>query len=238
MHPHPRRCPPPRASRALTRAALALALLCAPFGAAAGQQAEAAPDRALLLAPGAAAFDGAAPDTFRVRFETSKGAFVVEVVRDWAPRGSDRFYHLVRSGFYDDVRFYRAVEGYMVQFGLNGDPAVTAAWQDHAIPDDPVRFGNERGRMVFASAGPDTRTTVLFVNLQDNPNLDGLGFAPFGRVVQGMEVVDRLYTGYGETPPFGSGPRQDRIMTEGNAYLTRLFPALDHVVRASVVQGR
>ena len=147
-----------------------------------------------------------APDRFRVRFETTKGPFVIEVTRAWAPRGADRFYNLVRVGYYDDVAFFRVIENFMVQFGIHGDPAVNAAWRQARIPDDPVTQSNKRGMVTYAMAGPDTRTTQLFINFRDNAGLDGQGFSPFGRVVEGLSVVDSLYSGYGEGAPSGMGP--------------------------------
>jgi peptidyl-prolyl cis-trans isomerase A (cyclophilin A) len=201
-----------------------------------GEEVHTVPPDSVLLDPTAAAFTGQAPDTFHVRFQTTRGDFVVEGIREWAPLGADRFYNLVRNGFYDGVRFYRVVDGFMVQFGLHGDPAVTDAWMDQAIPDDPVTMGNWRGRITFATAGPDTRTTEVFINFIDNLRLDVQGFAPFGQVVEGMDVVDGLYAGYGETSPGGSGPVWERLVEEGNAYLEQQFPALDHVLRATIVE--
>jgi len=191
--------------------------------------------------PGAALHDpsratGQAPDRFRVRFETTRGAFLVEVTRAWAPRGADRFYNLVRAGYYDDVAFFRVIEGFMVQFGINGDPRVNAAWRVARIPDDPVTQSNRRGMVTYAMAGPDTRTTQLFINFKDNASLDSQGFAPFGRVVEGMAVVDSLYSGYGEGAPRGTGPDQGRAQAEGNAYLRASFPKLDLVKTARVVK--
>ena len=178
---------------------------------------------------------GAAPDSFRARFETSAGDFVIEVHRAWAPRGADRFYELVRSGYYDNARFFRVISGFMVQFGLHGDPQISAQWRERRIPDDPVRRTNGRGMVTFATAGPGTRTTQVFINYADNDRLDAMGFAPFGQVIEGMDVVDRLYAGYGEGAPQGQGPNQGRIQLEGNAYLERAFPRLDYVRRASVI---
>jgi peptidyl-prolyl cis-trans isomerase A (cyclophilin A) len=177
-----------------------------------------------------------APDRFRVRFETTRGPFVVEVSRAWAPRGADRFYNLVRAGYYDDVAFFRVIEGFMVQFGINGDPRVNAAWQMARIPDDPVVQSNRRGMVTYAMAGPDTRTTQLFINFRDNKGLDGQGFAPFGGVVEGLAVVDSLYSGYGEGAPRGLGPDQGRAQAEGNAYLRGSFPRMDFVKTARVVK--
>ena len=175
-----------------------------------------------------------APDSFRVRFETSKGDFVVEVTKAWAPEGAERFYRLVRNRFYDQARFFRVVRGFMAQFGINGDPEVSRRWHGMIIADDPVKQSNTRGFVTFAHAGPNTRTTQVFINLVDNIRLDKLGFAPFGQVISGMEVVDRLYSAYGDGPPRGSGPRQELIQTQGNAYLEREFPRLDYIVRARV----
>jgi peptidyl-prolyl cis-trans isomerase A (cyclophilin A) len=171
-----------------------------------------------------------------VRFETTKGDFVVEVLRDWAPRGADRFYNLVQLGFYDDVAFFRVLGGFVAQFGINGDPEVTRAWRDSTFPDDPVEHSNARGTITFATAGPDTRTTQLFINFGDNSNLDQMGFSPFGQVVEGMEVVDTLYPGYGEGGPRGRGPDQGRAEAEGNAYFKSRFGKLDYVERARVIE--
>jgi len=177
-----------------------------------------------------------APDRFRVRFETTKGPFVIEVTRAWAPRGADRFYNLVRVGYYDDVAFFRVIENFMVQFGIHGDPAVNAAWRQARIPDDPVTQSNKRGMVTYAMAGPDTRTTQLFINFRDNAGLDGQGFSTFGRVVEGLSVVDSLYSGYGEGAPSGVGPEQGRAQGEGNAYLKSRFPKLDFVKSARLVK--
>jgi peptidyl-prolyl cis-trans isomerase A (cyclophilin A) len=170
-----------------------------------------------------------APPTFRAAFDTSKGRFVVEVHREWAPMGADRFYNLVKSGFFNDVRFFRVIAGQLAQFGMHGEPAVQEAWRDADIDDDAVRHSNTRGTVSFASRGPNTRTTQLFVNLRDNTAYDRLGFAPFGELVSGLDVVDRLYSGYEE------GPEQPRIDAEGNAYLTREFPNLDYVQKTEIL---
>jgi peptidyl-prolyl cis-trans isomerase A (cyclophilin A) len=181
-----------------------------------------------------AALKERAPATYKARFVTSKGAFVLEVNRDWAPNGADRFYNLVRNGFYDGVRFFRVISGFMVQFGINGDPKISAKWREARIPDDPVRQSNARGHITYAMAGPNTRTSQVFINFADNSGLDRQGFAPFGRVVAGMKVVDSLYSEYGEGAPRGRGPDQGRIQFEGNAYLAKSFPRLDFVKKASI----
>jgi peptidyl-prolyl cis-trans isomerase A (cyclophilin A) len=186
--------------------------------------------RVALLDPAAA--KATAPDTYRVRFETTRGPFVVEVHRAWAPKGADRFYNLVRAGYYDDVAFFRVISNFMVQFGINGDPQVNAVWRDARISDDPVKQSNVRGMVTFATSGPDSRTTQVFINFKDNSRLDGMGFAPFGKVVQGMSVVDSLYSGYGEGAPRGMGPDQGRAQGEGNVYLRSSFPQLDFVKTA------
>jgi peptidyl-prolyl cis-trans isomerase A (cyclophilin A) len=192
---------------------------------------------AALVSPDPRVERAAAPDTFDVRFETSRGPFVVRVARAWAPRGADRLYYLVRNGYYTDARFFRVLPRFAVQWGAAADPRVNRVWETRTIADDPVRRGNARATVSFATAGPNTRTTQLFVNLVNNFRLDRLGFTPVGRVVEGMEVVDSLYGGYGEGAPAGKGPDQDRIAAEGNAYLTREFPKLDYIRTATVVRA-
>jgi peptidyl-prolyl cis-trans isomerase A (cyclophilin A) len=209
---------------------IALALAAAACRGRGDAEAEAEP----AAAAGIAAED-TAPATFRARFATSAGDFVIEVQRAWAPRGADRFYALVRAGYYDGARFFRVLPGFVAQFGIAGDPAVTATWRERRIPDDPVRQRNTRGMVTFATAGAHTRTTQVFINYSDNSRLDAAGFAPFGRVVEGMDAVDRLHAGYGEGAPNGSGPDQGRIQAEGNAYLERAFPKLDYVRTATIV---
>lgn len=190
-----------------------------------------------LLQPRSAAFQATAPDTFRVRFETTKGEFIVEAVRAWAPNGVDRFYNLVRNGYYNDVAFFRVIENFMAQFGIHGDPAVNAAWRNARIPPDPVVESNRRGYISFAMGRtPDTRTTQLFINFRDNTQLDEMGFAPIARVVEGMEVVDAIYSGYGEGAPNGRGPAQAQIQAQGNKYLRESFPQLDYITRASIIE--
>ena len=181
-----------------------------------------------------AALTEQAPATYKAKFETSKGAFMIQVTRAWAPQGADRFYNLVKNGFFDNVRFFRVISGFMVQFGINGDPALSAKWRDANINDDRVTQSNKRGMITFATAGPNTRTTQVFINFADNSNLDGMGFSPFGRVVSGMNVVDGLYAGYGEGAPRGNGPDQGRLQSEGNAYLAKEFPRMDFVKKATI----
>lgn len=176
-----------------------------------------------------------APDTFKARFDTTKGSFVVEITRASAPLGADRFYNLVRSGFFTDVEFFRVIPGFMAQFGIHGDPKVSAAWREARISDDPVKASNTRGAITFATAGPNTRTTQLFINYGNNSRLDSMGFAPIGKVVEGMDVVDKLYGEYGEGAPQGRGPNQGRIQAEGNAYLKKDFPNLDSIKSATIV---
>jgi peptidyl-prolyl cis-trans isomerase A (cyclophilin A) len=177
-----------------------------------------------------------APDVFKAKFTTTKGDFVVEVHRDWAPNGADRFYNLVKSGFFDDTRFFRAVEGFMVQFGISGDPAVSSKWSNANISDDPVKQSNTRGFMTFAQTNaPNSRSTQVFVNYGDNHRLDGMRFAPFGQVVKGMDVVDSFNKAYGEGAPSGRGPNQGLIQSQGNAYLDKSFADLDGVKHAEIV---
>jgi homoserine O-acetyltransferase len=215
----------------LSLLALGVACLSAPAGAQ-----TAAPSRGLLLDPDHPEWSTPAPPVSRLRFETSKGVFVVEVVREWAPLGADRFYNLVRLGFYEDARFHRVNAGYIAQFGLNGDPAVTAAWRGHELRDDPPRSRNQRGTFAFAMKGPNTRLTQIYINIGDNSRNDVEPFSVLGTVVEGMQVVDSLYSGYGENS--GSGMRQGRqppIEQGGNAYLDREYPMLDRILRACVV---
>jgi len=223
----------------------ALALLsclggCRTRAPAVAARAEAAPSaqdrRAVLLKPSHAFWQAKAPEVFVAKFEVSQGEFFIEVHRAWAPHGADRFWNLARAGYYDDSRFFRVVAGKWAQFGIAGDPAVSAAWKDRAIPDDSVRQQNVRGAVAFAMTGPNTRTTQLYINLVDNRRQqDTAGFAPIGRVVVGMDIVDLLYSGYGESA--GGGMRagkQGRMFAEGNAHLDRDFPKLDRLIRVTV----
>ena len=175
-----------------------------------------------------------APAQYKAKFDTTKGVFVLDVHRNWAPNGADRFYNLVKSGFYDNVRFFRVISGFMVQFGINGDPKISAPWRDAKIKDDPVVQSNRRGYITYAMAGPNTRTSQVFINFGENVSLDSQGFSPFGRVIQGMEVVDKLNAEYGEGAPRGRGPDQGRLQMEGNAYLMKDFPNMDYVKKATI----
>lgn len=177
-----------------------------------------------------------APEVFKVRIETGRGSFVVEAHRAWAPLGVDRFYNLARTGFFDDSRFFRVRPGYIAQFGIPGDPAIAAVWKNQTIPDDLVRQSNTRGFVAYAMTGADTRTTQLYINLRDNSRLDAEGFAPIGKVLEGMETVDQLYSGYGEEAGGGMrGGRQTKIFEGGNTYLDQEFPKLDRLVRVIVL---
>jgi len=188
-----------------------------------------------LLQPADELWDQQAPSRFQVRFATSEGDFVVEVRREWAPIGADRFYNLVRAGFFDDSRFFRIRDGYIAQFGISGDPAVSAVWRSRSLEDDPVQETNTRGRIAFAMTGPNTRTTQPYINLVDNTHLDEQGFAPLGQVIEGMEVVDRLYAGYDESAGGGMrGGKQGKIFAEGNTHLDEAFPKLTKLDRATL----
>jgi cyclophilin family peptidyl-prolyl cis-trans isomerase len=197
--------------------------------------ASAAERRDLLLQPDAKYWNEPSPAEYRVSVETTKGTFVIAVTRALAPRGADRFYRLVRAGYFDDSRFFRVVPGFIAQFGIPGDPAITRVWKDRRILDDSARASNVRGMIAYAMTGPNTRTTQLFISLVDNSRIDVQGFAPIGRVVAGMEVVDQLYGGYGETAGGGMrAGRQGRMMNEGNRHLDQDFPKLDRLIRARI----
>jgi len=187
-------------------------------------------------APSPEALREKAPDTFYAKFETTKGAFVVQVNRAWAPNGADRFYNLVKSGFYDGQRFFRVVKGFVVQWGIHGDPATAANWMGTRIPDDPVQEKNASGTITFAKSGPNSRTTQVFINLADNQRtLDKSGFAPFGVIVDGMDVVKKLHSGYGDmVSQGGRGVDTTKLYQEGSPYLDRDFPKLDRIVKATV----
>ena len=170
-----------------------------------------------------------APATYQVELDTSAGPVVIEVTRDLAPLGADRFYQLVQSGYYNDVRVFRVVDGFVAQFGMSGDPATNAQWSARRFPDDPVKQTNAAGTLTFATSGPNSRTTQLFINLADNPRLDQMGFAPFGRIVKGMKNVEKFHSGYGEQP------NQGQIAAQGNAYLDAQFPKLTKIKSAKIV---
>lgn len=220
-----------RSSRPTRAAAMVVALTIA---AAITVAAQATRGKPALMDPAAAKEQ--APPMFKAQFDTSAGPFVVEVHREWAPIGADRFYNLVKRGFFDNARFFRVIPGFMAQFGINGDPSISAVWRGARIPDDPVKQSNRKGYITFATGGPGTRTTQLFINLVDNVRLDGSGFAPFGQVASGMNVVEKLYGGYGEGAPGGKGPEQGRVQMEGNKYLEAQFPMLDYIKMATIVQ--
>lgn len=179
-----------------------------------------------LLHPGS--LSAKAPAVYAVTFKTSEGTFVVRVTRAWAPLAADRFYNLVKHGFFTDASFFRVVPGFVVQFGLSAKPSVNKAWADASIKDDPVKQSNLKGYLSFASAGPNTRTTQVFINLVDNQRLDGMGFSPFGKVTSGMDVVAKMYGGYGENPDQGA------ITTQGKAYIDKNYPALDRIISAKI----
>lgn len=177
-----------------------------------------------------------APAVYRARFATSQGPFTISIIRDWAPRGADRFYLLIKRGFYDDARFFRVVPGFVIQWGIHQDPSVHIQWKGAEIVDDPpVGQSNLKGTVTFATGGPDTRTTQVFINLADNQRLDARGFTPFGKVTEGMEIVEKLYAGYGDAPPKGQGPAQEMITAQGNAYLAKDFPKLDYIHRVEIL---
>lgn len=207
----------------MKRFATFVGLACLPFLAAACADKSPSPEKSA-----AAATAAPAPDSFRVTFETSRGPFVVAVNRAWSPRGADRFRDLVQAGFFDDDRFFRVVPGFVAQFGINDKSSVNDDWDAKRILDDSVTHSNTRGTIVFATQGPKTRAHQLFINLADNARLDKMGFSPIGRVVEGMAVVDSLYSGYGDTP------EQHFIQTMGNSYLTRVFPKLDYIKTAKM----
>jgi peptidyl-prolyl cis-trans isomerase A (cyclophilin A) len=195
-----------------------------------------APSPSTALSPAAraklknpAALKDVAPAEYRAAFDTSAGPFVVLVHRSWAPKGADRFYNLVKYGFFNNARFFRVIPNFMVQFGINGDPGIQEPWRDANIADDPVTQSNKRGTITFATAGPNTRTSQVFINFANNAPLDRDGFAPFGEVVSGMEAVDKINAEYREQP------NQDAIQRQGNAYLTKQFPRLDYVRKAAIV---
>lgn len=215
-------------------AALPLAAEEAAASAAGAAKAEAEAPKAALLAPADATEQ--APDQFRVKLETTRGPVVLEITRAWAPNGADRFYNLVKIGFFEDIAFFRVIPNFMVQFGIHGTPEVARAWQKATIQDDPVVQSNERGFITYAKTGrPHSRATQFFINFKHNKNLDRMGFSPFGKVVEGMDVVDAIYK-VGEGAPRGPGPHQGKIQTQGNAYLKESYPKLDYIQRAVLLE--
>jgi cyclophilin family peptidyl-prolyl cis-trans isomerase len=193
-------------------------------------------DKSALLDPKSPAVNLTAPAEFKVKLETGKGDIVLKITRDWAPKGADRFFSLVKNGFYDDCRFYRVLPKYVAQFGIHGDPAVSAKWREAPIDDDPVKQKNTRGRLTFAKSGPNTRTANLFLNLRDSTSLDSQGFAPIGEVIEGMDVADQLHSGYGDGAPKGRGPSQKRMYEEGNVWLKKDFKDLDYIKSAKIAE--
>ncbi len=194
-------------------------------------------DSKILLEPAHAEFTRAAPEVSHILIETSKGPMRVEMRRAWAPRGVDRFYNLVRFGFYDGARFFRIRAGMWAQFGIPGDPKIARAWRGRTLQDDPLREPNVRGTLAYAFKDPDGRTTQVFINLRDNRSTHDKEFAPFARIVEGVDVADALYAEYGEKAGGGiRAGRQDPLFEGGNAYLTREFPKLDYVIRATIVR--
>ena len=177
-----------------------------------------------------------APATFTVLFKTTKGEFKATAHSEWAPKGVERFHELVKNGFFTDIAFFRVLDGFVAQFGISGDPEISSRWSDDVIKDDPVVGTNSAGTLSFAMAGPDTRTTQLFINLVDNQRLDGMGFSPFAEITEGFDVITSLYSDYGEGAPRGNGPDQGRIQSEGNAYLRAEFPDLDYITEATIVE--
>ena len=183
-----------------------------------------------LLDPKSPAVNKEAPAEFKVKLETTKGDILVKVTREWAPKGADRFYNLVKNGYYDDTRFYRVVAKFVAQWGFNGDPKISAKWREAKLEDDPVKKSNVRGTLTFAKSGPDTRTTQLFINLRDSEALDKQGFAPFAEVIEGMEFADKLNSSH------GNSPSQKKTLEEGNAYLDKEFKDLDRIKTAKIVE--
>ena len=193
-------------------------------------------DKNPLLDPKSPTVNLTAPAEFKVKLETSKGDIALKVTREWAPKGTDRFYSLVKNGYYDDCRFYRVLPKYIAQVGIHGTPAIAGKWHEAPIDDDPVKQKNNRGRVTFAKGGPNSRTTNVFINLRDSTSLDSQGFAPFGEVIEGMDVADQLHSGYGDGAPKGRGPSQKRITEEGNAWLQKEFKDLDFIKTAKIVE--
>jgi peptidyl-prolyl cis-trans isomerase A (cyclophilin A) len=215
----------------MRRSTVIASMVCASLVAASAAAGQSALARASKLR-NPAALTEKAPASFKANFDTTKGAFVVEVHRDWAPLGADRFYNLVKNGFFDEVRFFRVIPNFMVQFGINGNPAVTAAWERVVLKDDPPKQSNKRGYITYGTTGqPNTRGTQVFINYKNNDYLDAQGFVPFGEVISGMDVVDKLNAEYGSR----AQDQQQRIKTEGNKFLMASFPMMDYIKKASIV---
>lgn len=176
-----------------------------------------------------------APASYVVKLETTRGEIIIDVTREWSPNGADRFYNLVKIGYYDDVALFRVIAGFMAQLGIHGDPAVNKVWRDARIEDEPVKASNTPGMVTFAMGGPNSRTTQIFLNLGSNVNLDGMKFAPFGKL-RSMDVLKTVHSGYGEGAPRGRGPHQGKLQSEGNPYLKAAFPELDYITKASIVE--
>jgi peptidyl-prolyl cis-trans isomerase A (cyclophilin A) len=189
-----------------------------------------------LLTPSPTELAAAAPDSFKVQFVTSKGSFTAQFFRAWAPLGVDRFHYLAKNNYYDGIVFFRVLPNFVVQFGIHGDPKVSEAWRSRSILDDKVLQSNQQGFITYAMGGPNTRTTQIFINKRDNSRLDAMGFAPIGKIIDGMHVVEQIYAGYGEGGRGGGGPDQEAIRLQGNAYLNRMFPMLDSIVTARIVK--
>ena len=221
-----------RRARALTQLGLAIVFVAALGSGGCAQE------KGPLGSPNDAELNQAAPDSFRVELQTSRGKIVVMARRAWAPHGVDRFYYLTRHHYYDSTYFFRVIENFVAQFGISGNPAINHTWEDRRIPDDPVHHSNTRGTIAFASEGPNTRTVQLFINLRDNAKLDsyGGGFPPIAEVTEGMAVADSLFDGYGEGAPSGLGPRQELMMDQGNEYIRHYFPRLDLIQHATIVK--
>jgi peptidyl-prolyl cis-trans isomerase A (cyclophilin A) len=220
----------PNGLAAVLLACLGLASCAGPSGTAADPPVPTAPADVSDSQPVALA-----DETYQVKLETSRGDVIIEVHPDWAPRGAARFKELVEAKFYDDCRFFRVLDGFMAQIGMNGDPKVNDKWRENRIKDDPVKKSNTKGMVTFATSGKDSRTTQFFINYGDNKGLDGQGFSPFGQVVKGMDVIESLYKDYGEGAPRGRGPSQGQIGERGNEYLNKEFPKLDFIKTARIV---
>lgn len=225
------------ARQAALAASTFVVLLSAACGGAPDAEEQTDPRLTDPLLRGADRYAETAPAEYQVRLETSAGEVVIQVHREWAPLGADRFYNLAKGGFYDDTRIYRVVPGFMAQFGLSGNPYVNQVWKSEYLVDDPVVETNARGRVAFAKGGRHTRTTEVFISYKDNAALDDENFAPFGEVIEGMEFVDAFYGEYGDGPPRGDGPYQAMAAARGNEYLDADFPELTRIVRATVTPG-